>query len=251
MKMKIGSHKSSRRNGFTLLELALVITIISLLVVGVLTGQSLIKSSQLQNVVKEINEYDTAVKLFRGKFNYYPGDLNNASSYWGTYTAGASITGASNGNGNWQILSTTTEALYAWRHLALAGFIPGAYTGATATPTYGIGVNIPGSQYSTVATYFLLHGTNQFQSNGNLLILGSIDAVGPWSGAAMPQFDAQSVDAKIDDGNAGTGNLYALDSGTLTSGACSGPHTGAPANYTNLSSATVSCRLFWWLDKNR
>ena len=254
MQKKTNTCKESRLYAFTLVELSIVLVIIALLISGVIAGQELVKNSKLQNVITEIREYDTAIKQFKEKFKYYPGDLPNASAYWGTYAAGPPITGANNGNGDWRVLSTTTEALYSWRHLALAGFIPGEYTGATSTPTYEIGVNLPGSKVNSTADYFFLHASDNFQTNGHVLMLAkNMGNDWSWDHEIITVGGAYFIDTKIDDGYAHKGTLYGIDGGTTGStsnGDCSAKHNATPADY-NLSTTIVACRLFWWLDKEQ
>jgi len=242
--MKIGTdnYKKLLNSGFTLVEVSIVIVIVGLLVTSVFAGNALIKSAQLQNVIKEIRENDTAIKQFKEKFKYYPGDLPNATSYWPS---------ATNGNGNWAIQTPATEALYVWQDLVFAGLIQGSYSGTISSPTYVQSVNVPGSTYPNGVFFFLYH-TNNFQTTGNTLTFSKISADGSdaWDKSIITSTDAYSIDTKMDDGNAGTGNLYAIDGGDTTSGSCSGSFSGAPANF-NLTSNAISCRLFWWLDKNK
>ncbi len=246
--MKINKHTNQQNFGFTLVEISIVIIIISLLVAGVVAGQKLLQNAKLQAVIKEIREYDTAIKQFKDKFRYYPGDLPNAATYWD-----ATHGNATNGNGNWQVSSTTTESLYFWKELALAGFTPSTYSGAVSTPSYQIGTNIPGSNYNNNASYFVTYHVNQFQTTGNAITLAKVNTTAPsaWNDSLILVDDAFFIDKKIDDGNAGTGNLYVPDGNDgVTAGSCSASSAGAPANY-NLTTKIAACRLFWWLDKNK
>ena len=62
------------KNGFTLVELSIVLVIIGLLVGGILVGQSLISSAAISSTVAQIGRYDAAVGGFISKFKYLPGD---------------------------------------------------------------------------------------------------------------------------------------------------------------------------------
>ena len=46
------------KNGFTLVELALVLVIIGLVIGGVLVGQDLVKSSQIRAQVSQLESFD-------------------------------------------------------------------------------------------------------------------------------------------------------------------------------------------------
>jgi len=71
------------KKGFTLVELAIVLVIIGLLVVGILAGQDLIKQTQIRNVLSQLREYDTAVNTFKAKYgsNALPGDFSKAFEF--------------------------------------------------------------------------------------------------------------------------------------------------------------------------
>lgn len=64
------------KNGFTLVELSIVLVIIGLLIGGTLIGQSLIKSAEINGYVKKLQQYQIATKLFREKFKQEAGDSN-------------------------------------------------------------------------------------------------------------------------------------------------------------------------------
>lgn len=77
----------THREGFSLLELSIVLAIIGLLVGGILGGQSLLRSAALRATITQITEIQFATNSFRTQYGAYPGDLPNAQSYWGTSVA--------------------------------------------------------------------------------------------------------------------------------------------------------------------
>jgi hypothetical protein len=105
----------------------------------VLVGRDLIKAAQIRKVTTEIEKYRTAVWTFRDKFAALPGDMPNATNFWGTapdctFAAGAgagSYSGTCNGDGNGSIINTSSggvngiEYMKFWQHLSLAGLIDG------------------------------------------------------------------------------------------------------------------------------
>ena len=68
---------------FSLVELSIVLVILGLLVGGILSGQSLIRAATLRSFVKQHEQHYTAVMSFRDKYSQLPGDMNNATQFWG------------------------------------------------------------------------------------------------------------------------------------------------------------------------
>ncbi len=101
------------RAGFSLIELSIVLVILGLLTGGILTGQNLIRAAELRSVTTEFQTYQTAVMTFRDKYFALPGDMRNATDFWGSAGGGGqgaacssanATTGSTcNGDGNGQI----------------------------------------------------------------------------------------------------------------------------------------------------
>jgi hypothetical protein len=147
--------------------------IVGLLTGGVLAGRSLIKAAELRSVSTEFMQYQTAVNVFQEKYNDLPGDMTNATEFWGRADTGAfsgqcadpvnnagSGTQTCNGNGNgkvgeWGTLVHPNNAIYYesyrfWQHLANAGLISGTFTGIHSTTQHAhaiIGENVPASSF--------------------------------------------------------------------------------------------------------
>lgn len=110
----------NRKNkAFTLVELAIVLVVISLLVVGILQGQALIKVGQLRKIVTSVEELSRVYNTFQAKYNCLPGDCIRATSFLGS--------GTINGNGDEEITPFTEgtdlifENLLFFEHTGLAG----------------------------------------------------------------------------------------------------------------------------------
>ena len=125
----------TKQQGFTLIEIAIVLVIIGLLLGGVLKGQELITSARVRNLISQQEGVKAAYFGFLDRYRALPGDYSAAST---------NINGAvANGNNNGQItalgvaLATIDEDIAAWEHLSKAGFINGSYlytAGAGETP---------------------------------------------------------------------------------------------------------------------
>jgi len=181
---------------FTLVELAIVLVIIGLVVGGVLVGKDLIESAEDRSFISQLNEYTTAVNAFKNKYNSIPGDIANATQFF---------SGVTNGNGDGKITINGgpvhgLEATQFWRHLSLAGMIPGAYDGAEAnTGGVTVGKTFPEMKnakgYGIIVHYSTSSSRNFFQTCG-------------MTGAAwfpmnhcLSIFNARKLDTKVDDGD--------------------------------------------------
>jgi len=148
-----------KRAGFTLVEMAIVLVIISLVMSGVLVGQNLINEAQIQKVITQLGRYDEAVNTFRLKYRFLPGDYPNAYKVFGSFSGCTDETNTPsgidsydstgcNGNGDGYIFIGGEDLLF-WAHLSMAGLIPGRYTGfavdagASEPALYAGGVNAP------------------------------------------------------------------------------------------------------------
>jgi prepilin-type N-terminal cleavage/methylation domain-containing protein len=215
------------RAGFSLVELAMVMAVIGLMIGGVIVGKSMIRSSQLRATVSEYQRYVAAGQAFDTKYGGLPGDITNATSYWGdnaSYCADGAITdgtpGTCNGDNSGSLdkasaASTTGEIFQAWNQMALAGMIEGSYSGIAgsgSTIHSIIGTNVPRSKLANSGWAIYNWGNYSgavatlYQYNyQNTLILGGNAASSIINTARLKPEEAQSIDAKLDDGRPASG----------------------------------------------
>lgn len=249
----------SFQEGFSLVELSIVLVILGLLTGGILGGQSLIKAAELRSVVKEYNQWQTASNTFRTRYFYLPGDMPNAESFWGTAAtcppaANTVVVNTCNGNGdgevgNHQEAAEIYEQFMFWQHLEKAGLITGTYTGSVGpNSTYHaiIGTNVPSSKFKgggwtaryrdnvPVAEPFWFAG-----DYGNAFVFGAQgDTI--TIGALLTPQETWSIDTKLDDGKPGKGKVVAR----FWNNACAtaGSNTDYDAAY-NLQEDSAQCSL--------
>lgn len=237
-------HRSESRKGFTLIELSIVLVVIALIIGSVLVGRSLIRSSQVMSVISDVKNFSNAISQFSQKYNALPGDMANATSYWGANnyspttnltmcayktTATTSNTSTCDGNGNGYIdgyqASNDNEAIIAWRQLVDAGFIQGQYNGKD-NGSHGsilIGTDVPASRIEGAGYTVAFSGVMWYPGGGvwmypwatttpsHIIMFGAGDT-GGGAGAtpfapAITTAEALSIDQKIDDGIPGTGSV--------------------------------------------
>jgi hypothetical protein len=182
----------------------------------------------------------TAINLFQAKYGALPGDMNNASTYWGSAGgcwSGNTFTGQAtcNGNGNGQIEGlngNARESILMWHHLANAGMAfpltaPGnttTYPQFNGTEVLVPGFNVPQSKYPGVG-YAVVYvftqvthcdpttaggeswGPDQCNHNAIAFAGSTWSGYGGLPGPVIPCSDIQQLDNKFDDGKPWTGNI--------------------------------------------
>jgi prepilin-type N-terminal cleavage/methylation domain-containing protein len=131
-------------DGFTLIELSIVLVIIGLIVGGVLVGRDLISAAGTRAQIAQIDKYNAAVNTFYGKYGYLPGDIpKNAAAQFGFATR-VGGTGDGDGNGVIEGDNTTTgqicgfnvlagETSLFWNDLGVLHLIDGQFVNNTDT----------------------------------------------------------------------------------------------------------------------
>lgn len=224
--------RRTARSGFTVLELTVVIAVIGLIIGGVIAGQSLVRGSQLTRIGTDGQQYVSSVKQFQGRFKSLPGDMMNATNYWGTASTcpNGGTEGTCNGNGN-QLIERYNEMYRAWQHLGMAGVIDGQYSGLY-TLVGGIGIGTLGRDMPTgpikqtgwSITHLSSDSAQNHElgfSNGpaqqrNWVIFGGILSNSWANNGILTPADAESIDEKFDDGKPGNGTMWAQGSNCTT-----------------------------------
>ncbi|MDA0782826.1 MAG: prepilin-type N-terminal cleavage/methylation domain-containing protein [Rickettsiales bacterium] len=215
----------SKKSGFTLIELSIVIVIIGLIVAGIVGGQKLVTQAKIRAVISEFNKYDAASSTFHLEYNAILGDMPNASAY----SLGVNCSGAPydcNGSGNdrihWQDMNNgiaydNHENFIAWTHLRFAGLIEGAYTGNNNTggPNAMLaGLNIPASAFKSSRQGGWVFNSDDRWKNTipvrNQLIIGGHVPNQRSYGSLFTPSQAKSIDNKMDDGRPYTGRVIGL-----------------------------------------
>lgn len=216
------------KQGFSLVELSIVLVILGLLTGGILAGQSLIRTAEMRATITDYANYAIAHETFRDKYSAMAGDMANATRYWNSaggnghdnncYIAPTTNGATCDGDGDGQIIGTAPE--YNERHryfqqLANAGLITGSYTGTQATYSgypiaYAPGVNAPTSRlgtgsfwYVTYQAAYLGSTTNFASGGGNMIRITNIIT------SNFTPEENWNLDTKLDDGKPQYGRMMA------------------------------------------
>ena len=251
MERKMSTKTNNKQTGFTLVELAIVLVIIGLVVSSVLVGQDLIKAAQLRATVRQLDEFQSAVGTFIGKYNGIPGDLNNGAKFGLTGTAGYQdgTTGDGDGSGvitqdnATTVLAFTGEMSTFWSHLTTSGkeLISGSFKGdgcTAASVACAAGVDFPAMKFGA-------NGWGVFgASNVNYFLAGvanpgSATALTVTSATFIPM-DAYNIDSKIDDGVPTAGNVVSRGAHATVIDTAATTAASTSTSVCNNTSATIA-----------
>ncbi|MEZ0226656.1 MAG: prepilin-type N-terminal cleavage/methylation domain-containing protein [Alphaproteobacteria bacterium] len=214
-------------SGFTLVELAIVMTIIGLLIGGILKGQELIDNARLTMTVSQVQSFRAAHTTFGDLYQTLPGDTRYATSRLigcvlasncydgdGDGVIGTASTNYSHDNQGGTIAAPAIETTMYWKHLALANLIGGVGPNSDPlAPVWGgthPAAKIAGGFHVVDANEA---GNNQALGHYYILRMAATGDPHPVANGMEPLSPAQAsrIDRKVDDGNARTGEVRADD----------------------------------------
>jgi prepilin-type N-terminal cleavage/methylation domain-containing protein len=150
---------SGTSKGFTLVELAIVITIIGLLIGGILKGQEMINNAKVTATIAQVQSFRAATQTFVDRFDNLPGDFPAAQARLpGCSTANTCFNGNGDGRvgqpntspGFMQVGNVTSnnrrETTLFFKHLAMADLISGVNPSADIARA-GMGADSSGCAY--------------------------------------------------------------------------------------------------------
>jgi len=249
------THK--KEQGFTLVELAIVMIIIGLLIGGVLKGQQLIENAKVTSTISQIKGFQAALNSFRDTYGAMPGDMRNALTRLSGCSSDGSkaINNCAAGDGNGLILegvskfawdaevATDPETSQAFKHMALADLITGVQTNAskesTGTDGWGWGESHPAAALRGGYELFYSIDTkiDDAAPTGHMLRMSNAGISGDGETAAVigaagaspaSPLQAANIDRKMDDGRPQSGTV-------LSAGAAAeeGSNKASPGCNTN------------------
>ena len=234
------SRRISHIQGFTLIELSIVLVIIGLLVGGVLTGQNLIKAAEARAQISQIDRFNTAVNTFQEKYGALPGDMTASTAAQFGFAARGIYAGEGDGNGLLQGVSQNGysnpgginygagETVMFWSDLTYANglninLIEGNFNQASSTSVTGVNSSLlpqyfPSAKLGSGNYVYVYSGwyfTDTWVTDGiNYFGLSAVSSINaPWytlaGNAGLTVQQAYSIDMKVDDGLPQSGNVLA------------------------------------------
>lgn len=209
--------KQGYKQGFTMVELSIVLVIIGLIVAGVLVGQDLIRGAEVRSTVSQLERFSATVNTFRVKYSQIPGDINKAEDFGLNSPDNSSIgnNGDANGllssvNGQPNIINQARgEIVNFWFHLSRAKLIEGNFNGAQTDGQ--LGETFPRTKMNRGGfTVYNREGVNHF----HLGVTNSAGDQHTFANNLKPE-EAYGIDVKIDDGLPDTGGTIAI-TGNIT-----------------------------------
>lgn len=180
----------TNKQGFTLIEISIVLVIIGLLTGAVLKGQQMIENARYRSLLNQIDSIRAAFHTFTDRYGYYPGDMPNASTRLSAPDGVVIRNGNGNGILNGGQCENDGESCIAWQHLILAELIPGdkTATGLDRAPLHAYGGRMNGISQVWVSGRGYIDGIELILKN-------------------VPGEVAQRLDEDRDDGDPKTGTI--------------------------------------------
>jgi prepilin-type N-terminal cleavage/methylation domain-containing protein len=213
-----------KQNGFTLVEIAIVLVIVGLLIGGVLKGQEMITNAKLKRIESDNAGIAAAMFSYQDRYLQLPGDDAGAGDRFTVYSDASGPGDNANGGGDgtiglgddwdaapidvsaWTDGTDSQETLKFFAHLRAAGLVPGGGEDTTRpTNAYGGQIGIQDGALK-IAGHVTIFGA--IEGPIAKIIEARLDDGKPNSGRVQSDLISASMDAQDSTGSGSTVSTY-------------------------------------------
>jgi prepilin-type N-terminal cleavage/methylation domain-containing protein len=186
------------QEGFTLVEITIVLVVSGLLLGGILKGQEMITQAKIKNLISDFSGVSVAYQGYVDRYRRIPGDDADADARWTLGIASPASGAFKDGAiaGSYASTTANDESRLFWLHLRKAGFVSGTGQEQPFNAVTGkIGVQTGDTAAGTALGF-------------SSIIICS---------ANIPDKMAIAIDTHMDDGKSDTGSVRATLQGVAPS----------------------------------
>lgn len=250
--------RTQAQQGFTLVEMAIVLVIIGLIVGGILKGEEIVNNGRVKTQVAQIDSVKAAVSTFQDIYGFFPGDFKASQQFVTATTWDGNEDGIVNDQANVGTVAADNvkagnEMSYVWVQMTYANLLGGAtINGAASTAAAQFPGKMPGSflffgdfSYASANPNLTAAGTGITNFGGKFVRIQTNADITNAPTPAIRGTDAAQIDKKYDDGVPSTGTILAGQSSTT--GCCTGGACLSAVSYVSGTAANsgLTCVLLW------
>lgn len=257
-------HSMNKKYAFSMVELAISLSVIGLLTIVIIGASKLMESANANRVTQEYYTFKSAVESFRDAYGYLPGDYPDAYNHWGvdvgcldSSVLVSAYTGCNgDGDGIVELIATGGEGYKVVQHLSQSEIVPGNF------PILGARLNDAKTEFFpsriTNGYYYPMHTNSDYPacwsgvstSHGSedkcgrhKIFLGLFDSSTNVPDApSLTPLEVQKIDDRIDDGSPWTGNVQIR---YLEASSCNGVDAVGVGSYDVTASGKLCLPMFF------
>lgn len=246
---KSAAQKNTAQKGFTLVELAISLSVIGLLLAGLLKATELLENSRVNAVVTQSGYYEAAIIAFQRTYDALPGDMYDPSRLNCGSVAYCNVAG----NGDARIFDSAAsvtaggvlngESRRVWIQLARSGLITTIDAENDGTVTRTGGIDYPATPFKGG-----VYDVHHYGSSHYLRMRPEGAALTDPAAHLLPYRVAQKIDVKMDDGLPRSGRVLSRNNDGVQSMLCREPGDGTNGYYFSSARRHYKCDI--WIEMN-